>query len=266
MPKNQKRGKSPKIKRGFFPVGLIFRLFPVAIPLLFFGILSFLLFRGTSYFLTHSPYFSIKRVEASSTHPDFSFKSPELMKSLLDENIFVLSLKTYEKRLSRTHPELLKVNVNRVFPSQVRLEVTPRIPVARLYGEESFLVDREGTILPPSHTLNREFLPTVSGLGERITKEDIGKAVKTGAFHQALDFLEELRGFPELQRFIQTLDVGDEENLSFGTPQGVEVRVGRGDFREKLALFDRTRVMLGKRMQEVKYIDLRFDEPVIGAR
>lgn len=271
MPKSRTRNKpSKKKKRNPLPVqalkGILERILPIGIPLLFFGFFFFFLSQAALQFLTRSPYFSIETVEASSTYVDFRFKDPHLMGSLLGRNIFEVNLPELEEEIFRKHPELLKVWVRREFPNRLHIGVTPRMPVAFLRTGELFGVDREGILLPGEHLVRPKDLPTIVGIQERIERDQIGGVLRSKGLAMALVFLEELEELPDLKRYVQTIDVSDPGNLSFLTPSGLEVRVGEGEFSEKLKLFDRTRVTLGGRFNEIKYIDLRFDEVVIGSR
>ncbi|MCH7978400.1 MAG: FtsQ-type POTRA domain-containing protein [Acidobacteria bacterium] len=156
MRKGRHRNKNPKKKKEKFIGSQSFKQFlgrvlPIGIPLLCFGFFFFFLSKSAFQFLTHSPYFAVETVEASSSIRDFTFRDTHLMGSLLDRNIFSVDLQTLEAEVSRKHPELLAVSVSREFPNRIRLDVTPRLPVAEIQGGEHFLVDEEGVILPETH-------------------------------------------------------------------------------------------------------------------
>ena len=271
MPKGSTRGKPSKKRKKSFSLGdplkkFLGRILPVVIPLLFFGLFFFFLSKAAFRFLTRSPYFSIQTVEASSSSRDFAFRDPNLMGSLLGRNIFQVDLSDLQEEVSQKHPELLSALVSREFPNRIRISVRPRLPTAQIQSGNGFLVDRDGIILPYSQPVSGKRLPVIVGIPERLESSRVGYALHSKALNEALTFIENLEQLPEVSRYIQTIDVSDANDLSFRTPEGLEVKVGKGDYQEKLKLFDRTRVTLGGRIGEIKYIDLRFDEVVIGSR
>lgn len=255
-PSNRKVAKKKKTPLASAFAKRLEKVLPVGIPLLFFGSFFFFLSQAAFHFLAHSPYFSIETVEAHSSRRQFPFRDPSLMGSLLGRNIFKVNLPNLQEEISRKHPELLSTSVRREFPNKVKIFVVPRLPVAQVQDGGTYLVDQDGIILPyvSSPSSFTTALPLVVGVGER------------KGLQEALHFTSSLHQLPELARYVRIIDVSDENNLSFRTPEGLEVRVGSGDFKEKLKLFDRTRVTLGDRMKEIKYLDLRFDEVVIGSR
>ncbi|MFH1858153.1 MAG: cell division protein FtsQ/DivIB [Candidatus Omnitrophota bacterium] len=269
MRRNRLRNKQ-KNSKNFFAGGLLKRTLeqtlPVVIPLIFFGVFFFFLFQAALHFLNNSSYFAVETVEASSAFKAFSFRDANLMGSLLGKNIFSVDLPALEEELSRKHPELLTSFVTREFPNRIRMNVTPRLPVAEVENPEGLLVDREGVILPATHRVQRDVLPLIAGLPEHMDRSSIGRRFRSKAMEEALRFIAILEKLPELKRHVRAIDVRDAKNLFFLTPDGLEVRVGYGDYEEKLKLFDRTRVTLGDRLHEVKYIDLRFDDVVVGSR
>ena len=271
MPKGSNRNKPSRKKRKVPFVGDSFKKFlarvlPVAVPLFFFGFFFFFLSKAAFHFLIRSSYFSIETVEASSSHRDFAFRDSSLMGSLLGRNIFTVSLPDLQEEISQKHPELLEASVSREFPNRIRIHVVPRLPVAHVQSGSSFLVDRDGVILPYSNGSGLEKLPIIVGIQEKLEHSQVGYSLRSKTLTEALHFIAILNQLPELAQYVRTIDVSDANALSFSTPEGLEVRMGRGDYQEKLKLFDRMRVKLKSQVGDIKYLDLRFDEPVIGSR
>ncbi|MBI4435974.1 MAG: FtsQ-type POTRA domain-containing protein [Candidatus Omnitrophica bacterium] len=270
MPKKNPSKPTKKKKRDFplgnFFVGIVGRMLRIGIPLAFFGFFFFFLSKATLHFLSRSPYFSIETVEASSSKSGFAFQDQSLMGSLLGRNIFSVDLSALQEEVKEKHPELLTAKVERTFPNRIRIDVTPRTPVAQVQSGGYLLVDKDGVILPFPQGPHEKNLPIIVGVQEKLERLQVGYQLVSKALDEALLFVETIEKLPEFSRYVHTIDVSDYKNLSFRTTEGLEVKVGHGDFKEKLYRFDRTRVTLGGRIGEVKYIDLRFDEVVIGSR
>ena len=65
---------------------------------------------------------------------------------------------------------------------------------------------------------------------------------------------------------VNKIDVTSYKNISFFIDHGIEVKIGAGDFEQRLALLDRTFSELKDNEYQPKYIDLRFGDPIIGTR
>ena len=244
-------------------VGLWFRrVIPSALLVFFLLVLA----KSLASFIHHSPYFSVSSVEAVSPFSAFRFQDEAFAESLLGDNLFQIPLPALQRRLLEKHPELSAARVERVFPNRLRLEVIPRLPVAQVEGGGYFLVDAEGIVLPFQTPLIPTSLPTIVGLKEKLERLEVGYRPKSRGLDEALAFVAFLGKDSSLRRYVQTIEAGDHKNLTFTTPEGLEVRLGHGQWREKMEKFEKTVRSLDGRAGEVKYIDLRYDDVVVGTK
>lgn len=80
--------------------------------------------------------------------------------------------------------------------------------------------------------------------------------------------IESLQRAPELiGHRLTSLDVGDAEELTIVLDGTFEVRFGREDqFPKQLTRLRRALALLHDRSIDVRYIDVRFEEPIVGQR
>jgi cell division septal protein FtsQ len=65
---------------------------------------------------------------------------------------------------------------------------------------------------------------------------------------------------------IHMIDVSDEQNLSMFIEGGIEIKIGGEDFRNRLAMLNKTFETGRLDKSQIKYIDLRFGNVIIGPR
>jgi cell division septal protein FtsQ len=69
---------------------------------------------------------------------------------------------------------------------------------------------------------------------------------------------------------IKTIDIADTRNISFflsaKNAEKVEIKIGDGEFNKRLDVLATVLEQLSKDIERVKYIDLRFEDPIVGPR
>ena len=65
---------------------------------------------------------------------------------------------------------------------------------------------------------------------------------------------------------VETVDTRDLGNITFSLRNGIEIRVGSENFKERLVVLAETLKDPRLAMDRIKYIDLRFGDAVIGPR
>ena len=89
-----------------------------------------------------------KRDKKNKKSSDKNVNQKELL------NIFDLDLKVLREKLEAV-PEIEKVEVRRVLPDTLDIQITERIPVAFLEEENApFLIDKDGVVLRKSHAID----------------------------------------------------------------------------------------------------------------
>ena len=260
MPKRKSRNRK---KIDWLKVGVWLKR---TVPPLLLGLFLFLLGKGLFSFVSSSSYFSIAAIDFVSPFSAFQFQDTAFAQGLLGDNLLQVNLPDLQRRLLQKHPELISAKVGRVFPNRLRLDVVPRFPVAQVESGGYFLVDAEGVVLPFQSPLTEKQLPMIVGMREKLERLQVGYRPESRGLAEGLSFVVFLQKSPSFRKVVQTIEVGDYKNLAFATPEGLEVKLGHGQWQEKLEKFEKALHSLGDRAQEVKYIDLRFDDVVVGTK
>jgi cell division septal protein FtsQ len=109
-------------------------------------------------------------------------------------------------------------------------------------------------------------VPLVEGVqikpGERRTKIITSRNLKV-----AISLLRSIKDIRTVADFgVESVDARDLRNISFYLRNGIEVRIGSENFKERLDVLAKTLKDPRMIMDRIKYIDLRFGDAVIGPR
>jgi len=160
------------------------------------------------------------------------------------------------------HPRIKSASVKKYYPNVLVIRARERKPAAVVACEDLYLVDREGYVLDRVPNLERgqETLPFITG----VPKEEIvfGQKIPGETVERALDLYECLRtSSPRLAEKLSEIRLNRDGGLALVLSGGVEVRLGREGFAERLAKLD---YFVRKRsLEDLEYIDLRFKNQIV---
>lgn len=232
-------------------------------PLLLLGILA-----GVGGWLwTFLPRSDAFLITAVQVWPNNSPVSPP--ETLMGRNLWAVDVHRLAGQLHGQRPSLKEVQVVRVLPGTLRILVVEREPKAQVRVGRWYPVDGDGYVLPQGSEKPADELIALKGLDAAGTdKMKVGVVNDGDRLQLALRVASTLQRAPALRgRRIATLDVSNPKQISFVLGENVEVRCGSEAelprHLERLRAVFRTAVT---EPEAVRYIDLRFNEPVISPR
>ena len=182
-----KKAPSKKSARDFFWARILFEL---ASKLFLAGVVIYLLYASYN-FLTSDPRFQITDVTFSGNHALLENQLLEWLGQVHGENLFAYDLSRASERLAE-HPWVLSASVQRKFPQKIQIELTERVPYARIKFEKVFLMDNFGVILSEEKPEYRN-LPLIVQPGvkpENFSGERVIQSLKTMHYFNKLSFFE----------------------------------------------------------------------------
>ncbi len=226
---------------------------------------------GGWYVLSRTEAFRLEQIE---TPPDIDFAIPN---GLIGRNIWAVDLRQFAEQLKAQRPHLKRIRVIRRLPDTLVIEVLARFPVAQvqLSAGTWHAVDREGYVLPSLGRTPASHLTILKGVRpERIKAGRAPASALTGVVKAEEDLrrgarlVESLQRAPELiGHRLTSLDVGDAEDMTVVLDETREVRFGREDqLPKQLARLRTALALLHDQSIDARYIDVRFEEPVVGQR
>ncbi len=184
---------------------------------------------------------------------------------LIGDNLWSVNLRAVSEELHRQQPALKSVRVIRQLPDAIRIQPITRLPIAQVKLDRWYDVDREGFILPEPKAQPDDRLIQLAGWdrtgGLKPGRDNTDERLQLGL--RVWEALRRTR--PMIARRITEINVAYPEQIRLIMDGNTEIRCGAE--KELAANLDRlqgTLRALAKQPFSVQYIDLRFQEPVVG--
>jgi cell division protein FtsQ len=182
-----------------------------------------------------------------------------LVEGLRGTSILTADLERYRRRLLKS-PWVAEVALRRVLPSTVEVFVRERRPMAvgRL-GGQFFLIDREGVIIDEFGPQYSEFdLPIIDGLVR--TPGSGGAALDERRADLAARVIEAVAERKDFAHPVSQIDVSDlHDAVVMLEGDTTLLHLGEDRFVERLQSYIDLAPTLRERVQEIDYVDLRYD-------
>ena len=223
--------------------------------------------------LTTSDFFAVKQVFVKNSSVSFEY--------LKGRNIFNLNLNNESEKALSGCPDCRKVRFLRILPNCIIVDFLKRQPVALVKFYRNYAIDQQGVFFNPVGSPEEPGLPVIYGLETKIFGPKPGAKYKRPEIDLALSIIKEFRDNRALREFtLRKIDVANlqsaglfvllpKQPVDYSKPVfqlerlGFEVRIGAGSIKQKLMILGGLLMQADKEWANIKYIDLRFKEPVI---
>jgi len=185
-----------------------------------------------------------------------------LVEGLRGEHILTADLDAYRARLLQS-PWVQDASLRRVLPSTIEIAITERRPMGlgRVDGR-LFLIDPGGVVIEEYGAQHAEYdLPIVDGL--RGDPRATGFLIDPARAMLAARLIEATAGDPAIAPRLSQIDVTDAHDaVVLLDGDRALLHVGDAQFAERLRSYLSLAPTLRERLDEIDYVDLRFDERV----
>lgn len=176
------------------------------------------------------------------------------------DNVLTLNTAEIAGKIA-THPWIREVNIGRELPNRLVIDVTERKPAAFVLMKGMLhIMDWHGDIFKKVEKDDDVALPVLNGVS---TQKSVDRDLIRQSL-QLLEFLAQRRDYPVLENVSEVF--GDKEcGFSVYTDGGVCLRVGFGNYRQKLERLKTVLVDLSRRSKDriVSCIDLTDIDKVV---
>ena len=200
---------------------------------------------------------------------------------LKGRNIFSIDLRKEADYILDYCPDFSKVRLAKVLPNRIFVDFIKRKPVAFVRLYKYYFVDENAVFFYSSSEPQDLELPIIAGLETKVFAVKPGKKYNVRELALALNIIKEAKSNKILKDYkIKKIDVANPSNtLVFITlpsnpadysngkrvlaPEYLEVRIGEDDIKNRIIFLGGVVAQANKNLSNIKYIDLRFKEPVV---
>jgi len=200
---------------------------------------------------------------------------------LKGKNIFTVDLSRQARIIQEAYPDYSKVRIVRVLPDRIFVDFVKRRPAAFVKLYKYFVLDEDSVLFDTQAEPQEPSLPVIVGLETKIFGPKPGTRYNIKELKLALLILKEAKANRAFKDFsIKKIDVTNLANTSIFIPigqpklavakgraavfsEGIEVKLGIDNIKEKMFILSGILIQAKKDLSNIKYIDLRFKEPVI---
>ena len=228
---------------------------------LFIGFVFFTGYINTVEFLTSSPLFEVKDVMIDRSIQFINLRS---LKNLKGNNIFKIDIKKIDRQIAATYPYIAQLRVVRQLPDRILVLAKKREPLMQIYYKKKYLIlDTEGVAL--YYILEPAVLPQVYGIPLERNWLFLGRAIHGQELSKVADILNAFKASPYLRRWrIHGVQAGNLSKIDLLVGENMHVILDQDNTQDKIELLQMLISANKINLNQVKYIDLRFKEPVIA--
>ncbi len=224
----------------------------------------FVLIAAIYLFLGNSRYFKLDTIEVIDKSHATALKAGDLLSVYKGRNIFNIDIDSLSSQIKRDIPTIKHAIVKRVLPNKLEIDIIPRVPIAKIKSHRYFPIDRTGMVLSPE--IKTEKLPIITGFSVWLSIK-VGTKLENPQVRNAFLLIDALEESAILSDYaVSAIDVSNYRNLSFYLENGIEVKIGSEDFLDRLNRLKTTFASPKLDKENIKYIDLRFKDVVIGGK
>ena len=215
-------------------------------------------------FLTQSKYFQVRSVIID---PSLAFIQKDDLMTLKGKNIFQVDLKRFQKSLSRKYPEITALKVSRRFPNQIQLLARKRHPFVQTKVRNRLVtLDNQAVILSTTNGRNRR-LPVVKGVEKLEQRLYLGSTLQSPQLATALAVIQAKRNNEQLSAYhVEEVDVQNLSNIHLLLSKKLLVILDKDRLPQKMRNLSLVLNQTHIELKDIKYIDLRFKDPIIGKK
>jgi cell division septal protein FtsQ len=226
-----------------------------------------MLFGASFAFALQSDLFTLRNVTLEDGKPLTPAVAHHFAGLRIGERILDTDLVRSERLIRSKHPEYQWVQVKRILPDEVRLVLREKAPLAQIHHYAYYQVDTAGMVISEPSAEPFAKLPVIRGIEVSERNLRRGYHLNRHAMNQVIQLLRDVRRYDILKGHeLTAVDVGDRNNYLVWIDGRIEVRLSSRDFGSQLRKFADALANLDLDPDKIGYVDLRFDEIIVGPR
>ena len=200
----------------------------------------------------------------------------------------ILNIETYESLISNVledvnidnkitkiaqviegHPYVKAARVSKHYPSEIRIEIMEREPIAIVNMDPMFLLDESGFVLPNLGNLNNHDLPIMSNFNEDKELYPYGSKAISVKVIECISLLSKLKNqYEGLYNNLSEIKMSSDNEIEMIlADQPTQIFIGDRNINYRInVLKEFEKELEPKTISGFSYIDIRYDNQVIAKR
>lgn len=246
--------KKPNVK---IPMIAVIRV----IIFLFIGLTCFVGYTKAQDMLLHNELFTVHDVFVEKS---IEFIDRKQLLALKGKNIFTIDLMKIHHRIRSQYPQIAQLHIVKELPDHIKILAKKRDAVfAFVLKGKYLLVDKDAVAM--YYVDKPGDLPMVYGPVGVGFKIMLGTGISAEYVFDALKIINAFKAHPQIARFkLIDIDLSNVSRYSIACAGGFKILLDKENYATKLDMLE---ALLSQRkidFNTAKYVDLRFNEPVLG--
>ena len=186
------------------------------------------------------------------------------LRRLKGRNIFKVDINKLQAKIQQQYPQVAELRVMRELPDRIKVLAKKRdILFQTMWKGKMLLVDAEGVAM--YYTLKAVDLPLVQGLLGPQAKVSSGYPINVKSLGLVLGIIHNLKAHPHTAGLkVTSMDITNLAKINVVFSVGLRIILDEDQYGLKLGMLEMLMAQRKIDFVRVKYIDLRFHEPVLG--
>jgi len=214
--------------------------------------------------LKSSDYFNVQSVMID---PALEFINKRDLRYIIGRNIFEVDLNLVRQKLSHKYPQASQLRVNRHYPNQISIIAKQRLPFVQVPLAQRVAVLDDESVLLSVESKTDNSVPMVIGATINSSKLVLGLPLEGTGIRLALSVVRLFKDNKDLKHHaISELNISNPSKILFSLDNGLQVIIDQDDIAQKIRVLSVVLAQDALDFKDIKYIDLRFKEPIIGKK
>ena len=231
------------------------------IVFLFIGFILFWAYSRTVDFLSKADMFDVKTVLVDQS---ISFIDSSFLIGLQGQNIFNVDLNKIHQRISAQYPQIAQLKIMKQLPNTIKVLAKKRDVLLQVQAHNKFLiVDTEGVTMFYTATLLP--FPVVRGIPLKQKKIILGDITSIKELNLIVDLFRQLKSHSHTSRLkVVSIEAGNLSKIEVTVLPNIQIILDQEDLSQKVDMLEVLLQNTKINWSHVKYVDIRFKEPIIN--
>ncbi len=205
--------------------------------------------------------FNVKNVFVDQS---IKFIDDRPLKALKGQNIFSIDLRKLHRQIANRYPQIAQLRIIRQLPDTIMVLAKKRNILLQIQAHNKYLVvDTEGVIM--FYVAAPLPFPLVRGIPLERSRIVLGTVSSIKELNLIVELFKQLKAHPHTSRLkVLTVEASNLSKIELTVMPNIQIIIDQDDLASKVdmleILFQNGKINWG----QVKYIDIRFKEPIIN--